>query len=164
MRIEELAKILDGMNKDLSRLQKHNEDYGDVLYGEEKTKLTLARLGAKKELLDFIRELVREPDCRNDSDVTLSVFVKTGNRVATIETSRRYKDQDITLRVRVSEIPDSEELKIEYLHTEDSGEVLQEIFYSQSSFWDLVHHEVEKLKKLKKLNDSDNHLRWKANS
>lgn len=164
MKMEELAEILDGMDKTLSRLLKHNEDYGDVLYGEEDAKLTLTRLGAKKELLDSIRELVREPDCRKDSDVTLTVFVKTGNRAATIETPGRYKDQDTTLRVRVSEIPDSEECKIEYLHTEDSHEVLQETFYCQRSFWDLVQHEAEKLKNLKKMNSPENPLSWKVNS
>lgn len=62
MKIDELSKILDKMSKDLSRLQKYNEDYGDALYGEEETKLILVRLTAKKELLDFIRELVNEPD------------------------------------------------------------------------------------------------------
>lgn len=62
MKMDELAKILDEMSKDLSRLQKHNEDRRNILYGEEETKLILARLSAKKELLDFIRELVNEPE------------------------------------------------------------------------------------------------------
>lgn len=64
MKMDELAKILDGMSKDLSRLQKHNEDRRNILYGEEEeeTKLILARLSAKKELLDYIRELVNEPE------------------------------------------------------------------------------------------------------
>ena len=58
--LSELVKRLDSMDKTLSRLIKHNEDRGDVLYGEEETKLTLARLYAKKELLDYIRELLDE--------------------------------------------------------------------------------------------------------
>ena len=62
MKITDLSKILDEMSKTLSKLQKHNEDYGDTLYGEEETKLILARLSAKKELLDYIMELVNEPE------------------------------------------------------------------------------------------------------
>ena len=65
MKLDELAKILDGMSKDLSRLLEHNEDYGDTLYGKEETKLILARLTAKKELLDYIMELVNEPEESN---------------------------------------------------------------------------------------------------
>ena len=98
-------------------------------------------------MIESIRNAIRtETDCRNDSD-SLTVFVKPGNRVATIRTPGRYKDQDATLIVRISEIPDSEGCKIEYLHAEGSEEVLQETLYHQRTFWDLVHHEQEKLKK-----------------
>lgn len=158
MKNEELVVILDEFlvetDKEISRVQKDSH-----LYGEEITKLALATLKVKKNVIDFIRDLIKEPDCRNDSEISLTVFAETGNRVAIIETPGRYKDQDTTLMVRVSEIPDSEKLKIEYLHTEDSGEVLQETFYCQRMFWDLVQHEVEKLKKFKKYN-TENPLSW----
>lgn len=162
MKIEELSKRLDWMDKVLSRLQEKNERSGWILVGEEEAEKTLLKLEAKREMLNTIRRVIREPDCRNDSDVTLTVFVKPGNRIATIETSGWFKDQDTSLRVRVSEIPGSEELKIEYLHTEDSVEVLQETLCCQGTFWDLVHHEVEKLKRLQNLNEPENPLEWSS--
>lgn len=110
-------------------------------------------------MIESIRNAIRtETDCRNDSD-SLTVFVKPGNRVATIRTPGRYKDQDATLMIRVSEIPDSEECKIEYLHTEGSEEVIQETFFCCKPFWELVHHEEEKLKKFKEDNP-ENPLHW----
>lgn len=159
MKIEEVFKILDGMDKVLSRLWDNNMRSGWALYGEELAEKTSLKLEAKREMIETIRNAIRlESDCRDDSD-SLTVFVKPGNRVATIRTPGRYKDQDTSLIVRVSEIPDSEECKIEYLHTEGSEEVLQETLYYQSPFWELVHHEQEKLKKFKEDNP-ENPLEW----
>lgn len=160
MEIEELSKRLDWMDKVLSRLWDSNMRSGWALYGEEEAEKTSLRLEAKREMLNTIRRIIRETDCRDDSD-SLTVFVKPGNRVATIRTPGRYKDQDATLMIRVSEIPDSEECKIEYLHTEGSEEVIQETFYCQRPFWELVHHEEEKLKKFKEDNP-ENPLEWSS--
>lgn len=158
MKIEELAKIVSGFQSEtgneISRVQKEG-----VMFSKEMTKFALIELETRKKMLDFIRALIEEP---NDEDPdSLTVSVSPESKVATIRTPGRYKDQDTTLMVRVSEIPDSEEFRIEYLHTEDSGEVLQETFYCQRKFWDLVQHEVEKLKKFKKYN-SENLLGWKV--
>ena len=150
MEIEEVFKILDRMDKVLSRMWDNNMRSGWALYGEEHAEKTSLKLEAKREMIESIRNAIRtESDRRDDSD-SLTVFVKPGNRVATIRTPGRYKDQETSLIVRVSEIPDSEECKIEYLHTEGQEEVLQETFYYQRPFWDLVHHEQDKLKKFKK--------------
>ena len=162
MKIEELSKRLDWLDKVLSKLQEKNERSGWILVGEEEAEKTSLKLEARREMLNTIRRIIREPDRRDDSD-SLEVFVKPGNRVATIRTPGRFKDQDTSLIVRVSEIPDSEECKIEYLHTEgqeDSEEVLQETFYCQGTFWDLVHHEQDKLKKLN--NNPENPLGWSS--
>lgn len=159
MKIEEVFKILDGMDKVLSRLWDNSVRSGWALYGEKEAEKTLLKLEAKREMIESIRNAIRtETDCRDDSD-SLTVFVKLGNREATIRTPGRYKDQDATLMIRISEIPDSEGCKIEYLHTEGSEEVIQETFYSQSPFWELVHHEQDKLKKFKEDNP-ENHLEW----
>ena len=42
-------------------------------------------------------------------------YFENGIRCITIETPGKYKDQETTLKVRISEIPDSVEMKIEYL-------------------------------------------------
>lgn len=159
MKIEEVFKILDRLDKVLSRLWDNNMRSGWALYGEEHAEKTSLRLEAKREMIESIRNAIRtETDCRNDSD-SLTVFVKPGNRVATIRTPGRYKDQDATLMIRVSEIPDSDGCKIEYLHTEGSEEVIQETFFCCEPFWELVHHEQDKLKRFKEDNP-ENHLEW----
>ena len=91
-------------------------------------------------------------------------YFENGIRCITIETPGKYKDQETTLKVRISEIPDSVEMKIEYLHTEDSNDVLQETFYSQRKFWDRVSQEIEKLERQKKFyfTDVDNHVHWRV--
>lgn len=172
MKIEEVFKILDRLDKVLSRLWDNNMRSGWALYGEEHAEKTSLRLEAKREMIESIRNAIRtETDCRNDSD-SLTVFVKPGNRVATIRTPGRYKDQDTTLIVRISEAPVPApgefkfDFKIEYLHTEGSEEVLQETFFCCRPFWYLVQHEQDKLKRfkegLKKLKDNPetNHLEW----
>lgn len=159
MKIEEVFKILDRLDKVLSRLWDNNMRSGWALYGEEHAEKTSLKLEAKREMIESIRNAIRtETDCRNDSD-SLTVFVKPGNRVATIRTPGRYKDQDTTLMIRVSEIPDSEECKIEYLHTEGSEEVIQETFFCCGPFWELVHHEQDKMKRFKEDN-AENPLEW----
>lgn len=158
MKIEELSKRLDWMDKVLSRLQEKNERSGWILVGEEEAEKTLLKLEGSREMLNTIRRIIREPDRRDDSD-SLEVFVNPGNRVATIRTPGRYRDQDTSLIIRVSEIPDSEECKIEYLHTEGQEEALQETFYCKGPFWDLVHHEQDKLKRFKEEN-FENLLEW----
>ena len=158
MKIEELAKIVSEFqsetDNEISRVQKEG-----VMFSEKMTKFALIELETRKKMLDFIKALIEEPN--DEGPDSLTVSVNPESKVATIETPGRYKDQDTILMVRVSEIPDSEEFRIEYLHTEDSGEVLQEAFYCQRMFWDLVQHEVEKLKKFKKYN-SENPLGWKV--
>jgi hypothetical protein len=158
MKIEELAKIVSGFleetESEFLRVQKEK-----VMFSDEMTKEALYILNTRKKMLNFIKALIEEP---NDEDPdSLTVSVNPESKEATIRTPGRYKDQDTTLIVRISEALDSEEFKfkIEYLHTEGSEEVIEETFFCCSPFWHLVHHEQEKLKKFKEDNP-ENHLEW----
>lgn len=62
MKIEELAKRLDWMDKVLSRLWDNNMRSGWVLYGEELAEKTLLRLEAKREMINIIRRIIRESE------------------------------------------------------------------------------------------------------
>lgn len=160
LKIEELSKIVSGFleetESELSRVRKEKER----IIGPEEA---LYILDTRKKMLNFIKALIEEP---NDEDPdSLAVSVNPESKEATIRTPGRYKDQDTTLIVRVSEAPVPApgefkfDFKIEYLHTEGQEEVLQKTFYCCKPFWDLVHHETTKLKKFKKY-DSENPLHW----
>lgn len=62
MKIEELAKRLDWMDKVLSRLWDNNMRSGWALYGEELAEKTLLRLEAKREMINIIRRIIRESE------------------------------------------------------------------------------------------------------
>ena len=160
MKIEELSKIVSGFleetESELSRVIKEKER----IIGPEEA---LYILFTRKKMLNFIKALIEEP---NDEDPdSLTVSVNPESKVATIKTPGRYKDQDTTLIVRVSEAPVPApgefkfDFKIEYLHTEGSEEVLQQTFYCCKPFWELVHHEQDKMKRFKEDN-RENPLGW----
>ena len=160
MKIEELSKIVSGFleetESELSRVIKEKER----MIGPEEA---LYILFTRKKMLNFIKALIEEP---NDEDPdSLTVSVNPEHKVATIRTPGRYKDQDTTLIVRVSEAPVPApgefkfDFKIEYLHTEGSEEVLQQTFFCCKPFWDLVHHEQDKMKRFKEDN-AKNPLEW----
>lgn len=154
MKIEELSKIVSGFleetESELSRVIKEKER----MIGPKEA---LYILSTRKKMLNFIKALIEEPN--DEGPDSLTVSVNPESKVATIRTPGRYKDQDTTLMIRVSEIPDSEECKIEYLHTEGSEEVIQETFYCCGPFWELVHHEQDKMKRFKEDN-RENPLEW----
>ena len=160
MKIEELSKIVSGFleetESELLRVIKEKER----MIGPEEA---LYILSTRKKMLNFIKALIEEP---NDEDPdSLTVSVNPESKVATIRTPGRYKDQDTTLIVRVSEAPVLApgefkfDFKIEYLHTEGSEEVLQQTFYCCKPFWELVHHEQDKMKRFKEDN-RENPLEW----
>ena len=167
MKIEELSKIV-------SCFQEETEsEFSRVLKEKEKVigwKEALCILSTMKQMLDFIKALIDEPNDEDPDSITVSVNPES--KVATIRTPGRYKDQDTILIVRISEAPEPApdkfrfDFKIEYLHTEGSEEVLQETFFCCRPFWYLVQHEQDKLKRfketLKKLKDNPetNHLDW----
>ena len=160
MKIEELSKIVSGFleetESELSRVIKEKER----MIGREEA---LYILSTRKKMLNFIKALIEEP---NDEDPdSLTVSVNPESKVATIRTPGRYKDQDTILIVRVSEAPVPApgefkfDFKIEYLHTEGQEEVLQQTFYCCKPFWELVHHEQDKMKRFKEDN-RENPLEW----
>ena len=166
MKIEELSKIvsrfLEETESEFSRVLKEKKMIG--------WKEALCILSTRKKMLNFIKALIDRP---NDEDPdSLTVSVNPESKVATIRTPGRYKDQDTILIVRISEAPEPApgefkfDFKIEYLHTEGSEEVLQETFFCCSPFWDLVHHEQDKLKRFKeglkkfKEDNPENPLEW----
>ena len=167
MKIEELSKIVSRF------LEETESEFSRVLKEKEKVigwKDALCILSTRKEMLNFIKALIDEP---NDEDPdSLTVSVNPESKEATIRTPGRYKDQDTILIVRISEAPEPApgefkfDFKIEYLHTEGSEEVLQETFFCCSPFWDLVHHEQDKLKRFKeglkkfKEDNPENPLEW----
>lgn len=160
MKIEELSKIVSGF------LEETESELLRVIKEKERMigpKEALYILSTRKKMLNFIKALIEEP---NDEDPdSLTVSVNPESKVATIRTPGRYKDQDTTLIVRVSEAPVPApgefkfDFKIEYLHTEGSEEVLQQTFYCCKPFWELVHQEQDKMKRFKEDN-RENPLEW----
>ena len=168
MKIEELSKIVKLFSAETE------SEFSRVLKEEEKIigpEEALYILPTMKKMLDFIKALIDEP---NDEDPdSLTVAVNPESKVATIRTPGRYKDQDTTLIVRISEVPEptpgkfKSDFKIEYLHTEGTEEVLQQTFFCCRPFWYLVQHEQDKLKRFKETlkrlkgdNPETNHLDW----